>query len=72
MIVGILSILKAGDAYVPLDPSYASGRLRDILVDAAPFVVVADGVGRRVLGESALDSVTVIDPNAIMVDTSER
>ncbi|KAG0214379.1 hypothetical protein BGX28_002196, partial [Mortierella sp. GBA30] len=64
MIVGILGILKAGAAYLPLDPFYAGDRLRDILQDAAPTIVLADRVGRMALGELALASLTVLDPNS--------
>ncbi|KAF9944950.1 hypothetical protein BGZ72_001809, partial [Mortierella alpina] len=63
MIIGLLAILKAGGAYVPLDPFYASDRLRDILLDASPTIIVADAVGRRTLGDEALASLTVVDPN---------
>jgi non-ribosomal peptide synthetase component F len=69
MIVGVLAILKAGGAYVPLDPSYASERLRDILMDASPHILIADQHGQQALGESILSSVTVVDPNAIEADT---
>jgi len=34
MVVGLLGILKAGAAYVPLDPSYPKGRLDFMLSDA--------------------------------------
>src|ERR1700738_995834 len=34
MIVGLLGILKAGAAYVPLDPAYPSARLNFMLEDA--------------------------------------
>lgn len=40
MIVGILGILKAGAAYVPLDPSYPPERLAHMLDDAAPRMVL--------------------------------
>jgi len=40
MVVGILGILKAGRAYVPLDPSYPRERLEYLLQDAAPKVVL--------------------------------
>jgi len=40
MLVGLLGILKAGAAYVPLDPSNPVGRLEYVLTDAAPRVVV--------------------------------
>ncbi|KAF9179767.1 hypothetical protein BGZ49_005117, partial [Haplosporangium sp. Z 27] len=66
MVVGILAILKAGGAYVPLDPVYASGRLLDIISDASPSILLADRLGRDILGEEALSSMTVVDPNMII------
>ncbi|KAK3807010.1 MAG: Non-ribosomal peptide synthetase module [Benniella sp.] len=63
MIVGAIAILKAGGAYVPLDPASASNRLQVILADAAPGIVVADKLGRQVLGVSALAPLTVVDPD---------
>lgn len=40
LIVGVLGILKAGAAYLPLDPSYPQQRLNYMLTDAAPAVVL--------------------------------
>ena len=40
MVVGLLGVLKAGGAYVPLDPSYPADRLRFMLRDSAPAVVL--------------------------------
>jgi amino acid adenylation domain-containing protein len=40
MLVALLAVLKAGGAYVPLDPSYPAERLRYMLEDAAPKVVL--------------------------------
>ncbi|HEX8317689.1 non-ribosomal peptide synthase/polyketide synthase [Longimicrobium sp.] len=40
MIAGLLAILKAGGAYVPLDPAYPADRLRYMLEDSAPAVLV--------------------------------
>lgn len=65
MITGLLAILKAGGAFVPLDPSYASDRLKDILMDAAPTIVVADVSGRMALGEEAITSLIIVDPNEV-------
>ncbi|MBE8597834.1 non-ribosomal peptide synthase/polyketide synthase [Xenorhabdus sp. BG5] len=45
MVIGLLAILKAGGAYVPLDPSYPSARLHYILDDAAPVLLLHDGIG---------------------------
>ncbi|MDC9613220.1 amino acid adenylation domain-containing protein [Xenorhabdus khoisanae] len=64
-IVGLLAVLKAGGAYVPLDPAYPGERLAYLLTDAAPTVLLADHVGRAALGEEALKTLTVLDPNAL-------
>jgi amino acid adenylation domain-containing protein len=41
MVAGLLGILKAGAAYVPLDPAYAADRLAWMLADCAPVAVLA-------------------------------
>ncbi|WP_456639423.1 non-ribosomal peptide synthase/polyketide synthase [Bradyrhizobium sp. USDA 10063] len=61
MVVGLLAILKAGGAYLPLDPAYPSARLRQVLDDAAPRLLLADAAGRSALGGDALVDVTVVD-----------
>ncbi|OWO78932.1 non-ribosomal peptide synthetase, partial [Photorhabdus luminescens] len=65
MVVALLAVLKAGGAYVPLDPVYTSERLTHILTDAAPTIVLADNIGRDVLGEKTLAALTVLDPNIL-------
>lgn len=40
MVVGILGILKAGCAYVPLDPTYPADRLAHMLADSAPSALL--------------------------------
>src|SRR5215212_10056352 len=42
MVVGLLGIMKAGAAYVPLDPAYPAERLRYMVHDSAPAVVLTD------------------------------
>ncbi|WP_348652016.1 amino acid adenylation domain-containing protein [Rhizobium sp. 007] len=42
MVVGLLAILKAGGAYLPLDPAYPSARLRQVVEDAAPHLLLCD------------------------------
>jgi len=69
MIVALLAVLKAGGAYVPLDPSYASERLRDIMMDANPGILVADDHGKQALGDSILSSVVVVDPSVMEADS---
>ncbi|MDE5458994.1 amino acid adenylation domain-containing protein, partial [Bradyrhizobium sp. CSA112] len=61
MVVGLLAILKAGGAYLPLDPAYPSQRLRQVLGDAAPQLLLCDAAGRAALGTEALADVTALD-----------
>lgn len=42
MLISILGILKAGGAYLPLDPSYPCARLRQMLDDAAPHLLITE------------------------------
>ncbi|HYR08030.1 MAG TPA: amino acid adenylation domain-containing protein, partial [Longimicrobium sp.] len=39
-IIGLLAVLKAGGAYVPMDPSYPVERLREMLADSRPVVLL--------------------------------
>jgi amino acid adenylation domain-containing protein len=50
MLVGLLAILKAGAAYVPLDASYPRERLRYMVADAAVRVLLTQ---KRLAGEFA-------------------
>ncbi|CAO3568684.1 unnamed protein product [Mortierella alpina] len=63
MVVGSIAILKAGGAFVFLDPAYASERLRTILSEAAPSFLLVDAAGFKSLGQAGLSSITVVDPN---------
>ncbi|WP_438943853.1 amino acid adenylation domain-containing protein, partial [Pseudomonas sp. N8] len=40
MVIGLLGILKAGAAYVPLDPQYPAQRLAHMLADSTPRALV--------------------------------
>ncbi|MDU5141178.1 MAG: amino acid adenylation domain-containing protein [Paenibacillus dendritiformis] len=65
MVVGILAVLKAGAAYLPLDPDYPAERIAYMLEDGAPvcMVTIAEvssglpdtgGLPRIVLDETAV------------------
>ncbi|WP_084093210.1 non-ribosomal peptide synthetase [Andreprevotia lacus] len=43
MVVSILAVLKAGAAYVPLDPAYPRERLAYMLADATPTILLTHG-----------------------------
>nr|WP_245494772.1 non-ribosomal peptide synthetase [Rhizobium leguminosarum] len=64
MVVGLLAILKAGGAYVPLDPAYPSERLRQLLDDAGPRLLLCDAAGRAALGAEVIANLSVVDLNA--------
>jgi amino acid adenylation domain-containing protein len=56
MLVGVLAVLKAGAAYVPLDPSQPAERLRFMISDSAPKVVLArSAVAKLVSHQTVLD-----------------
>ncbi|MEO8035782.1 MAG: AMP-binding protein, partial [Acidobacteriota bacterium] len=54
LVAGILGILKAGAAYVPLDPSYPLNRLRFIIDDSRVAVVVTRSLHAHLLGDAPL------------------
>ncbi|WP_349368673.1 amino acid adenylation domain-containing protein [Salinarimonas sp.] len=45
LVCALLGVLRAGAAYVPLDPGYPASRLRTIVEDAGAAVVLVDGAG---------------------------
>ncbi|MDM0117787.1 amino acid adenylation domain-containing protein [Variovorax sp. J22R133] len=65
MLAGLLGILKAGAAYVPLDPGYPAERLAHILRDSAPAVLLTQSqLVTRVPPTDA--PVIVLDDNALL------
>jgi len=49
MIVGLLAVMKAGGAYVPLDPAYPAERLRYMVEDSGPKVLLTQGHLRELM-----------------------
>jgi amino acid adenylation domain-containing protein len=43
LVVAVFGVLKAGGAYLPLDPGYPRERLLDMVQDAAPVVMLTQG-----------------------------
>jgi amino acid adenylation domain-containing protein len=68
IVIGVLGILKAGAAYVPLDPAYPGARLTGILADATPAYIVSDEAGRQALGSTALDGYPLLDVQQLAHD----
>ncbi len=60
MVAGMLGALKAGHAFVPLDPRYPRERLLYILKDSGAGALVVDETHRVLARELASDSVPVL------------
>ena len=65
MIVSLLAIMKAGAAYVPLDPEYPRGRLAFMLEDSTPAATVTRRAERDALPDEAKQLVVLDDPEVI-------
>ncbi|NUK35309.1 amino acid adenylation domain-containing protein [Streptomyces lunaelactis] len=67
LVVGLLAVLKAGGAYLPIDPKYPSHRLEFILSEASPQLILTDADTVDVLPQTGtpvlfLDDVDLEDP----------
>ncbi|MDQ3258528.1 MAG: amino acid adenylation domain-containing protein, partial [Acidobacteriota bacterium] len=60
MIVALLGVLKAGGAYLPMDPAYPEDRLR--------FMIEDSGVSHLITTQALLDSVPVKVNSVILLD----
>jgi amino acid adenylation domain-containing protein len=73
LVVGMLATLKAGGAYLPLDPIYPAERLALLLTDAAPAVLVTR---RDLLGslpaETGLPLVLLDDADELARESGEN
>ena len=55
MVVAIVAVIKAGAAYLPLDPDYPQARLAAMLADAAPVLVIRPDSLAELAGEAESD-----------------
>ncbi|MFE9837976.1 amino acid adenylation domain-containing protein [Streptomyces sp. NPDC005551] len=53
LVVALLAVLKAGGAYLPIDPDYPSARVSLLLDAAGPALVLTDRATAQTLGECA-------------------
>ncbi|MET8225187.1 amino acid adenylation domain-containing protein [Streptomyces sp. NPDC005301] len=66
VVVALLAVLKAGGAYLPVDPAYAAARLPHVLPTARPHLILTDRATRALvpatdIGVLVLDD---LDPTA--------
>mgnify|MGYP005834128821 CR=1 FL=1 len=70
MVAGILSVLKAGGAYLPIDPKYPNDRIRFMLEDTNASVLLAPK--RHLCGfEFSGEVIDLENPEIYSVDTKE-
>ncbi|HET9380490.1 MAG TPA: amino acid adenylation domain-containing protein, partial [Streptomyces sp.] len=64
MVVALLATLKAGAAYLPLDPAYPADRLAFMLEDAAPGLLLTDTASAAGLPETGTAVTLLLDDPA--------
>jgi amino acid adenylation domain-containing protein len=67
MIVGMLAVLKAGAAYVPLDPEYPQDRLQFMIEDSGPVVLLTQPHLHH-LFDGMNSSLRVLDVSALVLE----
>src|SRR5690606_35165271 len=67
MHVAILAVLRAGAAYVPLDPDFPAERLRYMVQDSGLPLVLAHG---RLVADAPFDGVEIVEVDALPGDLS--
>ncbi|AGP53570.1 hypothetical protein M271_09795 [Streptomyces rapamycinicus NRRL 5491] len=63
LVMVLLAVLKAGGAYVPVDPGYPAERVRFMVADAGPVLVVASG--------EVVDRLPSLDVPVVVLDDPE-
>ena len=61
-VVAMLAVLKAGAAYLPIDPALPAARLEFMLADAAPVAAITTGDLRSRLDGHGVPVIDVADP----------
>ncbi|WP_411269155.1 AMP-binding protein [Rhodococcus sp. MTM3W5.2] len=69
LIVALLGVLKAGGAYLPIDPGYPADRVAFMLADAAPILGVSLDEDCGVLEHPGLPVLTIGTPQTIRLLT---
>jgi amino acid adenylation domain-containing protein len=74
LIIGLLGILKAGAAYVPVDPAYPRERIEFMLSDTGAGVVVTSTAYSHLPGEGASRHLVLLDEHVqqIQGESTER
>ncbi|MBC3502493.1 non-ribosomal peptide synthase/polyketide synthase [Pseudomonas sp. SWRI59] len=78
-VIGLLAVLKAGAAYVPVDPSYPAERIAYLLADSAPALLLSEaaidglpaGIPRLNLDQAASDDALDSNPHVPGLDAHQ-
>ncbi|ARZ71658.1 putative nonribosomal peptide synthetase [Streptomyces albireticuli] len=62
LVAAVLGVLKAGAAYLPVDPGYPDARIRFMLSDAAPKLLLTDGPTAKALPGTGVEHWLLDDP----------
>jgi amino acid adenylation domain-containing protein len=62
-LVALLAVVKAGGAYLPVDPQYPAARIAHILTDAAPRAIVTDRRTATFLPDTRIPLIHPDDPH---------
>ncbi|MEU8393395.1 amino acid adenylation domain-containing protein, partial [Micromonospora sp. NPDC048843] len=65
LVVAVLAVLKAGGAYLPIDPGYPTDRIAYLIADAKPVLVLTD---RATVGRLADTVVSVLSVDEMIPD----
>ncbi|WP_330333159.1 amino acid adenylation domain-containing protein [Streptomyces sp. NBC_00536] len=65
LIVAVLAVLKAGAAYLPVDPEYPAERITFMIQDAAPALVLASAGTAAIVAEAGAPVVLVDSPEVL-------
>ncbi|MGW2714191.1 amino acid adenylation domain-containing protein, partial [Streptomyces sp. NPDC001356] len=61
LVVALLAVLKAGGAYLPIDPAYPSGRLEHVLNQAGPRFLITDPATGPTLPDTPVERIHFAD-----------
>ena len=69
-IIAILAVLKAGKCYIPLDPSFPSQRIHDILQDSGAKLLLTSQTTSTLTSE--ITSVRIVEVESVGIDKPEE